>query len=197
MLPLVLCIAGVFGSASSTPAAVGSHSWRVNEVFSNANGTIQFIELAECCGMANETGVAGKALTSTANAFPLPTNLPAGSTANAHILFGTAAFAALPGAPAPDHIIPDGFFDINTDTLQWHIYTLSVLNIASGQLPLDGFNSLSQSGVPGPNTPTNFAGQSGQINLAVVPAFPLLGLLSLVGLLGVAGALLIRRTRRA
>ncbi len=33
---------GLLGLACS-PAMAGSHSWRINEVFSNADGTIQFI----------------------------------------------------------------------------------------------------------------------------------------------------------
>jgi hypothetical protein len=34
----------------SAPAFSGVHLWRVKEIFSNADGTIQFIELATCCG---------------------------------------------------------------------------------------------------------------------------------------------------
>jgi len=33
---------GMFGTV--TPALAGSHMWRFNEVFSDASGTIQFIE---------------------------------------------------------------------------------------------------------------------------------------------------------
>jgi len=39
------------------PAWAGSHSWRVSEIFSNASGSIQFIELKECCGMPGENGI--------------------------------------------------------------------------------------------------------------------------------------------
>ena len=149
-------------------APLGSHTWRVNEVFSNADGTVQFIELRECCGGANEINVGNKDVTSAASAFTIPANVPAGTTANAHILLGTATFAALPGAPTPDHIIPDNFFDTDTDSLQWHIYAPSVLSFTSGQLPTDGLNSLDQSGTSAPNSPTNFAGQTGQVDLSVV-----------------------------
>ena len=41
------------------------------------------------------------------------------STSDKYLLLGTAAFAALPGAPAPDYIIVDNFFDTVEDTI-WY-----------------------------------------------------------------------------
>jgi hypothetical protein len=144
---------------TSAPALAGSHLWRFNEVFSNADGTIQFIELEECCGAANETALSGKWVRSdsTGNQYNFPANLPAGTTANKHILLATAGFAALPGAPAPDHIIPDGFFDINGDTLRYWNYAAAVWTFGAGDLPTDGINSLANDLSTGCNSPTNFA----------------------------------------
>ncbi len=45
-------------------AVAGVHTWDVNEVFSNADGTIQFVELREAAGTANETGVGNGSLSS-------------------------------------------------------------------------------------------------------------------------------------
>ncbi|MHC4981277.1 MAG: hypothetical protein ACYTGT_20015 [Planctomycetota bacterium] len=146
-------------SLASAPALAGSHLWRFNEVFSNSDGTIQFIELEECCGAANEIALSGKWVRSdsTGNQYNFSANLPAGSTANKHLLLATAGFAALPGAPTPDHIIPDGFFDINGDTLRYWTYPAAVWSFSPGDLPTDGINSLSNDLSTGCNSPTNFA----------------------------------------
>ena len=44
----------------------------INELFSNASGNIQFIELVEANGTAGETGVNGHFITSNANSFLIP-----------------------------------------------------------------------------------------------------------------------------
>ena len=174
-------------------AMAGSHSWRINEVFSNADGTIQFIELKECCGMNNETGLANKWVSSqtTGNIFDFPGNLPCSNcTANQHLLLATSAFAALPGAPAPDYIIPAGFFAINGDTLDYWFY--DTFSFGRGELPTDCINSLYDGGGTGPNSPTNFAGETGSINAC--PTCPAdlngdgsIGILDLLALLAAWG----------
>ena len=150
----------------SPPAAPGSHLWVVNELFSDTTGQIQFVELRESAGASNEINIAGKSVTamSTGMSFTFPANLPPGSTANRSILLGTSSFAALPGAPAVDHIIPAGFFSTGGDTLQFHIYAGSVLSFAAGELPTDGSCSLSRGGVVGLSSPENFAGASGHVS---------------------------------
>ena len=45
--------------------------------------------------------------------------LPSSSTANTWVLIATAAFAALPGAPTPDYIMPAGFFPTGGGTLNY------------------------------------------------------------------------------
>jgi hypothetical protein len=46
-------------SFSATAAFAGAHTWDVWEIFSNADGTIQFVELREANGTAFETGIGG------------------------------------------------------------------------------------------------------------------------------------------
>ncbi len=150
-----------------TTSLGGSHTWRVTEIFSNTDRTIQFIEIGECCGLANEIGLRNKPVSSNTNVFILPANLPAGSTANAHILLGTAAYAALPNAITPDHVIDQEFFDLVTDLIVYS--TWDDLRYGKGDLPTNGKDSLQKdpsTGVitTGPNTPTNFAGQSGHVD---------------------------------
>lgn len=156
--------AGVF-AALATLAYGGAHTWDVVEVFSNADGTIQFVELREMNNTANESGLNGLQVTSqaTGNAFTFPGNLVR-PTSNKRILLATAGFAALPCAPTPDHIIPSNFFAIAGDTVRYHIYDTWVF----GAVPTDGTNSLNRVGGSAPNTPTNYAGGTGSVNAAVV-----------------------------
>lgn len=142
--------------AGWAPAIAGSHTWDVLELFSDSTGNIQFIELWEANGTPNETGVGGHDVTSNASVFTIPSNVP-GPTSNRFILLATPAFAALSGAPTPDHLIPPGFFSTGGDTIDyvpWDTFTFG-----AGQLPTDGVNSLVDGAGTGIATPTNYAGQ--------------------------------------
>jgi hypothetical protein len=136
-----------------------AHLWQIVEAFSNADGTIQFIEMKECCGASFEWVLMDKYVRSdaTGNEFIFPENLEPGTTANRHILLATAGFAALPGAPTPDHIIVDGFFDTNGDTLRYWTYKTGDMSFGLGELPTNGIDSLSRDGVTACNSPTNYA----------------------------------------
>ncbi len=155
-----LAILGMSGSAVSG----GAHTWDVNEVFSNADGTIQFVELREANGTSGEIFLAGLMVSSvmTGNSFTIPSNLTPPST-NRHLLFATAAFAALPGAPTPDYIFPAGsvpFFAIFGDTVQYAFYD----SFTFGPVPTDGVMSMNDGGVIAANSPTNYAGQTGSVD---------------------------------
>ncbi len=166
----ILLGAAVLPFAIVAPVLAGSHTWDIVEAFSNGDGTIQFIELMEINGGANEIGLANKTVTSTAtgNQYVFPANLPPNSTNNASILLATAAFAALPGAPIPDHIIPANFFSNSAEPfpgIEFHVYDDFIF--AVGDLPTNGRDSLNKQGlnyVVLPNSPTNFAGVSGNVD---------------------------------
>ncbi len=152
-------------------ASAGGHTWDVREVFSNADGTIQFIELREMGGGAGETGIGGKKVTSqsTGNEFTIPANV-APPTSNKTILLATTAFAALPGAPTPDHIIPANFFDATGDTIRFH--TNDTWVIGAGQVPLDCVNSLNDGSGAAVNSPSNYAGDTGSVDCSDEPKCP-------------------------
>jgi hypothetical protein len=161
---------GLLLAASSAHA--GAHTWRVNEVFSNADGSIQFIELKESAGTPGENFIAGLTVRSlaTGNVFTFPGNLVQ-PTSNRHLLLATASFANLPGAPAPNYIIPQNFFSLSGDTLTYNNGIYDTWNIAAGAVPTDCVNSLhrtaftpSNPGMVAPNSPTNYAGATGQVN---------------------------------
>ena len=162
---------GLFALTGGT-AFAGGHTWRVAEVFSNASGTIQFIELWESAGTPGEVATAGHQVTSNTRSFTL-TNNAVSPTSNKRILLGTPGYAALPGAPPPDYTIPAGsvpfFATALAQTIQYIPY--DTWNIPAGSIPTDGVTSLNRTGGPLPNTPTNYAGTTGTIN-ANPPAPP-------------------------
>jgi len=164
----VFGLIGVF-CAAGPGAVAGSHTWDVWEVFSNADKTVQFIELHETNGTNFETGLAGHIMTaSPSNTQYTILHSVASPTALKSYLLGTAAFAALPGAPAPDEIIPPNFIKLATDisvsyppwdTASWTL----------GSLPTDGLASLTRLVVGGPlvsatNSPKNYAGVTGTVD---------------------------------
>jgi hypothetical protein len=170
-------------------ATAGIHTWDVNEVFSNADGSIQFVELWESAGGAGETGVGNGSMSSSTTSFAIANGSVAPPTSNKFYLIATPAFAALPGAPVPDKIIPAAsipFFDTAGDTVSF----VGVDSWIFGAVPTDGILSLDRITGQGPNSPTNYAGQTGSVDASGgggpdVPLMPLpmvgFGLLVVMG----------------
>jgi len=162
----VTVLSAILGAAEAHAA---SHLWRFNEIFSNADGTIQFVELKECCGATNETFIAGKWVKSDATAaqynFPVDLTPP---TSNKYLLLATSGFAALPGAPTPDFIMQNNFLGMNGDTLRYWLYGDATMTYGPGALPTNGILSLSIGGGTAVNSPTNYAGQSGSVNAVCI-----------------------------
>jgi hypothetical protein len=172
----------------AAPGALASyHSFQIEQLYSNADGTVQFIVLHESAGFSGEEFLTGHTLTSThagvTKTFTFPNDLPSDSTAGRRVLIATQAFATLglatnagygepppspPPPPAmgpvtPDYVIPNGFLPTDGGTINYA--DVDILTYAS--LPTDGTNALLRSGSISPNVATNFAGSS-----AMVPAFP-------------------------
>lgn len=151
-----LICGGIFAFGGGALIAA-SHTWDVNEIYSNFDGTIQFIELREPLGGPNEIGVNGHMFTSNTNNFLIPGLPLTPPTSFKFLLFGTPAFRTLPGAPMPDYIIPANFFSTAGDTVSyipWDALTF-------GAVPIDGVTSLNRNLTTGPNSPTNYAGVTG------------------------------------
>jgi hypothetical protein len=166
----LLIVSAVLSLLPAASAHAASHLWRFNEIFSNADGSIMFIELKECCGAANEVFIVNKWVKSdaTGEIFTFPANLPCNNcTANQYLLLATQSFADLPGAPAPDYIIEPNFFSLQGDTLRYWLYGgKAIFSFAGGEVPVDGIHSLSYTGTVEANSPTNFAGDTGSITAA-------------------------------
>jgi len=163
---LIVCLVLTATLIGPEPAVAGSHLWRFNEVFTNADGTVQFIEMVECCGSTIERALGGKWILAVAvdRQFGFPSNI-SGDTSHKYLLLATQSYADLPGVPAPDFIIPDGFLPLEGETLEYWLYTAATWSY--GPLPTDGITSMNQDGTTDVNSPTNYAGETGVVDLTV------------------------------
>jgi hypothetical protein len=156
---------------STTTASAFFHLWRFTEFFSNADGTVQFIELqssgpfeTQANGAEIRSASAGKVLTLTQNL--------SGSTQNKRLLLATAGFESLPGAIAPDFPatpLPENFFNPAGDTVTlFHHQLIDSKTFTS--VPTDGVTSrVYPSNTLAGNSPTNFLGHAGTIDLSIIP----------------------------
>ncbi len=151
----------------ATSAQATFHLWRMEELYSNADGTVQFLELRALSG--GQEFVNGHTLTSTSGGttriFTFPSDLPADTSGHTMII-GTEGFAAL-NVVAPDFTVPNGFFFPGGGSIdfassdQWN----------HGALPTSKATlSLTRDGPTATNSPRNFRNQSGTITAAVSPA---------------------------
>jgi len=199
-----LCL-GLASFAIATQASAGSHLWRFSEFYSSPDKQIQFIEMQEIGGSDDETRIQGHwYATNTFNQSHtqlLGTPLPFG-TANKKFLVGSVSYAALPGVPAPDYVLPDGIIEPSGDTIVWWFY--QTLTIPTGTMPRDGANSLHVINPANPglgfttglNSPTNFAGETGTVVLPTpVPATSRWGIVSIIATLLLATWALAPRNR--
>lgn len=163
----IFALAAWFAAGGSAQASF--HAWKFDEVFSNADGTVQFIEMLD--GFTGENLVGGKVLKSNANTLTLPAapggNLPSSDTAGHHMLFATAGFGALMGGVNFDYEIPAHFFNPAGDTLTWAGgFDVKVFSA----VPTDGIHSLLiPANTSAVNSPTNFAMTAGSVDLSPPP----------------------------
>jgi hypothetical protein len=159
MIRFVRLVAAILAFAAAFPTQSAFHLVTLDELYSNPDGTIQFLEIRALAGGQQFFG--GQRLTSTGaggvRTYTFPEHLP-GDTLGKSILIATEGFAAL-GTVAPDYIVPNGFFWPSGGTI----------NFADGAdtwvhsvLPSDG-RSIDRVGNPQTPTPKNFNGQTGTV----------------------------------
>jgi hypothetical protein len=153
-------------TVACAPAAANFHTFAIEQVYSNADGTIQFVVMHETQGLADGNLWSGHTLTVTragvTKTFSFPTDLPSTATAGKRVLIGSQGLAAL-GVVAPDYVMPNGFLATDGATLDY----AGIDQISYPPLPADGINAINRTGVIIANVATNFAGAA-----AAVPALP-------------------------
>jgi hypothetical protein len=160
------------------------HLFRITQVYSNADGTVQYINLIATSsgqqfishhGIATQQGTVTKSYT-------FPTDLPGdtamesgdsyygyggGSMSYKSFLIGTQGFAAL-GIVTPDYVVPNGFVPLANGTVN---YGEGSDTMSYASLPSDGFTALNRGGATGSPMPQNFNGSTGTINNATFTSF--------------------------
>jgi len=161
-LTLAACLA-----IAPTAAHANFHLWQIEEVFSNASGSIQYIELSTTSSgqqvLAAHTITATVGLTTKTFTFPGNSGTP---TTNKHLLIATPGFASIPGAVAPDFTLPcGGLFDPAGTTITINFGEgADTLTITTPAIPTNGTQSL-VNGAVATSSPQNFAGTIGTLTL--------------------------------
>jgi hypothetical protein len=165
MLRTLFCIACLGGGLLAAPAHASFHLYQIVEIYSSADGTVQYIELFEPANsLQGQNFLAGHTVTSTgAASFSIPTNLPNTNTAGTHVLFATQGFANL-GIVTPDYIIPAGFIAVAGGTVNY----AGVDSVTFNALPAGG-GAINRSGGSVTPAPTNFSGQTGTLQTSFTP----------------------------
>jgi hypothetical protein len=182
-LATLIAVATAFG-ATTRSAEAAFHLWQVKEVFTNADGSVQFVEMFD--SFSGEIFTNGFSLTANSDGniktFTFPSNLV--NPTPGSLLIATTGFGSLPGGVTPDFTFSQGgvsgmFFNPNATNLSFTYNGSGDSMVFTGaSLPKNGINSLTDSGatgfppgVPsissGVNSPTNLLGNSGSVNLAV------------------------------
>jgi len=160
----------------AAPVRGAFHLWEIREIYTDASGTLQFVEFFTTSGFEQFVGgqqvVVRNVGNTLQNTFTIPSNL-SGSTANRSFLLGTAGIDPA-GGPAPDFVIPNNFLFANGGSI-------SFFGVNSGSytaLPTDGALSRTWGDGNALNSPQNFAGMGG----TVVPEPSTFALFALSGL---------------
>src|SRR5438552_4292211 len=148
----------------SSAALAAFHLYTIQQVYSNADGTIQFVVVGTSFNGENVWSLGGR-LSSTdsggTRSIRFTQDLPSASTAGTRVLIATQGFADL-GIVTPDFIIPNHFIATGSGSVTYVNSTLSY----PGGLPTDGISALNIAGMQVPNVATNFAGESASVQPA-------------------------------
>ena len=154
--------------ACALPAHAAFHTFRIVEVYSNADGSLQYVMLREATGSNGENQWNGLTLETTNAAgvkkqFRFPSNLPSSSTSSRSVLVATAGFAAQ--GIAPDYTIPDRFVPTDGGKVDYASGT-DEANLPA--LPVDGATAVTRTGAPTVPAPRNFANATLTVTAAPV-----------------------------
>ena len=150
-------------------ASARFHLWQITELYSNGDGSVQFVEAEVVNPIDDENLTATKTLSSNSTVFTIPSDL-ASTTTTHHLLFATPAFASQPGCTnvTPDFTLagPNFMSRVASDLINFA--SVNSFSYTAGELPTDGVHSLNEpynSNVrtTANNSPTNYAGQTCQL----------------------------------
>lgn len=169
-LPRAIALLGILAQLQGPPSARAAfHLWEIGEVYSSADGSVQFVELTALA--SGQQFLANQQLRSTNSAgvstFIFPTNLPGDSSGRTCII-GTTNVGLVPGGVTPNYIIPPNFIRRPTGVGSAAVIFNPLPSVVvTTNLPTDGEAALRRVGatvvVAPTNSPRNFAAQSNSI----------------------------------
>jgi len=160
---------------AARPAAA-DHAFTIDQLYSNADGSIQYVVLRETAGLDNQDGFAGLALTASAGGriatFTFTGNLPSAQTARRAVLVATQGYVAAAGKTVefaqvpPDFVVPNRFLPTVGGTVTF----AGGDHMSYDSLPGDGTTALFGTGTVGDAQMQNFNGASARPPLLRVNA---------------------------
>lgn len=142
------------------------HEWNVDEVFSNADGSVQFVEFTtgtDFQDLIGDHAAEFRASNAILGSAPFGTDLDTIETGGHSLLIATPGFLAAAGIE-PDYEMPAGSIPVETvDAVRMSGSAPTQLDFVAGTLPTDGSNSINRVGGIAAATPTNFADETGTI----------------------------------
>ena len=171
-------LAAILFAALALPAHATFHLWYINEVYSNADGSVQYIEMKAAA--AGQQFIRNHTIRATSgnetHTYTFPNDLPGesaeggggdpygygggygGETVYKTFLIATQGFAAL-NIVTPDFVVPNGFIFRNGGVINFGEGSSTYTH---GALPTDN-RSLSSDRTPQTTSPQNFAGLFAQV----------------------------------
>lgn len=154
------------------PAAALPGTFRIDQIYSNASGSVQFVVIHDRGQNDCDSGEdrwAGEVLRSSGpgpeRVYVFPANLPTCATSGKRMLVATQGFAAL-GLVAPDFVIPNDFIQRPGGRLE---FAGDLVEYTA--LPDDGVTAIQANGTRIQNLATNLSGRSASVTASSTPAF--------------------------
>ncbi|HUQ28280.1 MAG TPA: hypothetical protein VM051_06790 [Usitatibacter sp.] len=165
-------------AALALPANATFHLWYVNEIYSNADGSVQFIEMK--AASSGQQFIKNHTIRSTSGSqthtYTFPNDLPGDSAEGSEsggygygyggemiyktFLIATQGFTSA-SSVTPDFVVPNGFLFPAGGTI---VFAEGADTLSHGPLPSDG-RALTRDRAPVVPSPVNFAGVSGTVAL--------------------------------
>src|SRR5206468_2670797 len=154
-------------------SCVGAHAsfetWAIDEIYSNGDGTVQYVVLHEAQGLNQQDVLLGQRLTvaraGIGRSVVLDHNLPSMLTGGKRLLVASSGFLAL-GIITPDYVMPNRFLPIDGGTLDY----AGVDQVVYPPLPIDGANAYYRGGAIKANLATNFLGATATSPITAITA---------------------------